>query len=63
MRDKNIDPVYQILFELMYGNVGKFRVSELGGRCETHHHCITTTLKDSNSTWKSKVDCVDGTAC
>ncbi|XP_012533583.1 prion-like-(Q/N-rich) domain-bearing protein 25 isoform X2 [Monomorium pharaonis] len=33
---------------------------ELGGRCETHHHCITTTLRDSNSTWKSKVDCVDG---
>ncbi|XP_018392720.1 PREDICTED: tenascin-like [Cyphomyrmex costatus] len=33
---------------------------ELGGRCETHHHCITTTLKDSNSTWKSKVDCING---
>ncbi|KAM0730640.1 hypothetical protein ACS0PU_002969 [Formica fusca] len=34
---------------------------ELGGRCETHHHCITGSLRDSNSTWKSKVDCVDGT--
>ncbi len=46
----------------MYGNTGKFCVSELGGRCETHHHCITTTLKDSNSTSKSKVDCINGTA-
>ncbi|KAH0956213.1 hypothetical protein HN011_003427 [Eciton burchellii] len=33
---------------------------ELGGRCETHHHCITVSYKDSNTNWKSKVDCVDG---
>ncbi|XP_012223138.1 prion-like-(Q/N-rich) domain-bearing protein 25 isoform X2 [Linepithema humile] len=33
---------------------------ELGGRCEIHHHCITGTFKDSNLTWKSKVDCVEG---
>lgn len=38
-----------------------FAILELGGRCETHHHCITGSLRDSNSTWKSKVDCVNGT--
>ncbi|XP_032675290.1 prion-like-(Q/N-rich) domain-bearing protein 25 [Odontomachus brunneus] len=33
---------------------------ELGGHCETHHHCITGSYKDSNSSGKSKVDCVNG---
>ncbi|KYN05265.1 hypothetical protein ALC62_03788 [Cyphomyrmex costatus] len=44
-----------------YSNIWTFAyILQLGGRCETHHHCITTTLKDSNSTWKSKVDCING---
>ncbi|XP_011142155.1 prion-like-(Q/N-rich) domain-bearing protein 25 [Harpegnathos saltator] len=33
---------------------------ELGGYCETHHHCITGSYRNSNSTGKSKVDCVNG---
>lgn len=61
----NMDLEWQIsLFEfimLWFWYAEKFYVLELGGRCETHHHCITTTLRDSNSTWKSKVDCIDGT--
>lgn len=33
---------------------------EIDGRCETHHHCITRSFKDSDTFWKSKVDCVNG---
>lgn len=49
-----------LLFRSICNNSEKFYILELNGRCETHHHCITGTFKDSNLTGKSKVDCVDG---
>ncbi|XP_020281971.1 prion-like-(Q/N-rich) domain-bearing protein 25 isoform X2 [Pseudomyrmex gracilis] len=33
---------------------------ELGGLCDTHHHCVTRSFRDFNLTLKSKVDCVNG---